>query len=158
MHVIGWRVALLAAAVVMSGCSGAGNAAGNPTPPASQVIPPADQPESTAQIAVSGSTNSTPITIEVTAGGLATVTTVAGTHAVALPASTAAAFFSDLAQAQPLSALPASTSCAKAVSFATTTTVSLGSQVTPDLTCPATALETNLRNDVDAILTVAQAS
>jgi hypothetical protein len=158
MHVHGWRVALLATAVVMTGCSGGGNAAGNPTPPAGQVIPPASESVSTAQIAVSGSTNTKPITIAVTAGGLATVTTVAGTRAVALPASTTTAFFSDIAQAQPLGGLPASTSCAKPVSFATTTTVSAGNQVTPDLSCPSSALESNLRNDVDAIVTLAQAS
>jgi hypothetical protein len=157
MHVHGWRVALLATAVVLAGCSGGGNAAGNPTPPAGQVIPPASESGAAAQIAVSGSTNTTPITIAVTADGLATVTTVAGTRAVALPASTTTAFFADLAQAQPLSGLPAATTCAKPVSFATTTTVSAGNQVTPDLSCPATALESNLHNDVDAIVTLAEA-
>jgi hypothetical protein len=44
-------------------------------------------------------------------------------------------FYADLEAAQPLSALPAER-CAKSVSFGTRTTVELGSERTPDISCP----------------------
>jgi hypothetical protein len=158
MHGMGWRIALFVTLGVLTGCGSAGNTGANPQASAGQVIPPADESVVAARIMISGSTNTTPVTIAVAVDGSATVTTATGTRTMALPASTTATFFSDLAQAEPLSSLPTVTACAKPVSFATTTTVSAGAQVTPDLTCPATPLESSLRSDIDAILTLAEAS
>ncbi|HTV74141.1 MAG TPA: hypothetical protein VME66_10580 [Candidatus Acidoferrales bacterium] len=122
------------------------------------MVPPADESESTAQIAVSGSTNTAPVTVAVSANGSAVVTTAQGVHTATLSETIVATFFSDLAEGQPLSGLPVPTACAKPVSFATTITVSTGSEVSPDLTCPASAVEQNLRNDVNSILSAVSAA
>jgi hypothetical protein len=143
----------------MAGCSGgAGSVGGSGSAAESSnlLTPPA---QSSAQIAVSGSTNTTPISIVVSPNGSAVITTAQGTRMATLPGSEATELFSDLAQAQPLSSLPPVTLCAKPASFATTITVSVGTQSSPDLSCPASSVvEQNIRNAVDSIISSVQAS
>jgi hypothetical protein len=83
----------------------------------------------------SGSTNTQPYTIAITADGNAVVTVGSGTPEVhRLPAGQAAVLFDELRAAAPLDAL-AHGHCMRSASFGTTTTVTFGGATTPDLSC-----------------------
>jgi hypothetical protein len=113
----------------------------------------------TAVIVNSGSTNRAGFRIEVERSGQAEYTSTPRRGQAAeqvrrkIPDSLLQRFYADLGAAQPLSALPVE-HCAKSVSFGTTTTVELGSERTPDISCP-NARNPNtkaLMRDVDEIV------
>jgi hypothetical protein len=94
----------------------------------------------TAVIVNSGSTNRAGFRIEVQRSGEAEYTFTPRGQATErvrgkVPDALLRRFYADLEAAQPLSALPAE-HCAKSVSFGTRTTVELGSERTPDISCP----------------------
>lgn len=94
-----------------------------------------------AAIVNSGSTNSAGFTIVVERSGDSEYRVAPrGFNAVRpirrkLPAALVQRFYSDLEAAQPLSALPGE-HCLKSKSFGSTTIIQLGSEKTPDLSCP----------------------
>jgi hypothetical protein len=93
-----------------------------------------------AVIVNSGSTNRAGFRIEVERSGEAEyASTPRGQTAERVqrkvPDALLRRFYADLEAAQPLSALPAE-HCAKSVSFGTTTIVELGTERTPDISCP----------------------
>jgi hypothetical protein len=112
----------------------------------------------TAVIVNSGSTNRAGFRVEVDRSGAAVYTsTPRGQPAERVrrnvPDELLRRFYADLEAAHPLSALPAER-CAKSVSFGTTTIVELGSERTPDISCP-NARNPNtkaLMRDVDEIV------
>lgn len=68
-----------------------------------------------------------------------------------IPADLAKKFFADLQQAAPLSKLPVP-HCMKSASFGTVTTVKMGGQQSPDLSCSSQDRRMNsLSDDVDAV-------
>jgi hypothetical protein len=113
----------------------------------------------TAVILNSGSTNRAGFRIEVERSGQAEFTSTPRRGQAAeqvrrkVPDALIQRFYADLEAAQPLSALSAE-HCAKSVSFGTTTTVEVGSERTPDISCP-NARDPNtkaLMRDVDEIV------
>ena len=113
----------------------------------------------TAVIVNSGSTNRAGFRIEVERSGQAEYTSMPRRGQAAeqvrrkVPDALIQRFYADLEAAEPLSALPAE-HCAKSVSFGATTTVELGSERTPDISCP-NARNPNtkaLMRDVDEIV------
>ncbi|MBU6428590.1 MAG: hypothetical protein KGR26_06255 [Cyanobacteria bacterium REEB65] len=160
----------LAVALLAPGC-GASPSSGPgprqfPSPLLSQSPPPVDSldplgkvsgppatmvPLTTAVISNSGSTHTTGYRILVSPDGTATYQTPTGSGSMKLPGNLATALFADLKAAGQLSALPVG-QCAKSASFGTTTTVQLGGQTTPDLSCPGNAAAMVISQDVQQIV------
>jgi hypothetical protein len=93
-----------------------------------------------AVIVNSGSTNKAGFRIEVERSGEAEYTSTPRGQAAErvqrkVPDALLQRFYADLEAAHPLSALPAER-CAKSVSFGTKTIVELGTERTPDISCP----------------------
>lgn len=90
----------------------------------------------TAVILNSGSTNTIGYRIYVSPSGEANYVDGNGSGQGQLDEKLTKRFFRDLKAAEPLSELPVK-SCIKSVSFGTTTTVSLGGERSPDISCPS---------------------
>jgi hypothetical protein len=131
----------------------------SPAPPSrpAQVQPspsrPAPSPDGEgALIRNSGSTNTQPYTISVSPDGSAVLTVGSGApEARRLPPGQAEALFHALRAATPLDAL-AGGHCMRSVSFGTSTTVTFGGAITPDLSCAPAPAARDLAGAVDAIV------
>ncbi len=111
----------------------------------------AQNAESPDLIINSGSTNTCPYTISVEPSGQASYTVCNNPGTGKISKSLATEFFNDISAAEPLSELP-NTSCAKSVSFGTTTKVKYKDQTSPDVSCPSSDSKvTDLYNDAQAI-------
>lgn len=99
----------------------------------------------------SGSTNTCPYTISVLPSSQATYTVCGAQGTGQISASLTTKFFSDIRAGEPLSKLPYM-SCAKSVSFGTTTKVKYNNEISPDISCPSSDSRVkNLYNDAQAI-------
>jgi hypothetical protein len=108
-------------------------------------------PLTTAVIRNSGSTNTIGYRIFVTPSGQASYVDGNGSGQGQLSQKLTKRFFRDLKAAEPLSNLPVEP-CVKSVSFGTTTTVSLGGEQSPDISCPSDNDQVqDLEEDVTAI-------
>jgi hypothetical protein len=108
-------------------------------------------PINVAVIINSGSTNTIGYRIYVTPSGQVTYVDGKGQGKGKLSPTLTKKFFADIQTAEPLSNLPVKTSCVKPVSFGTSTTIRLGGEQSPDVSCPGNALASKLNNDVVAI-------
>ena len=107
--------------------------------------------ENPGVIVNSGSTNTCPYTISVLHSGQATYTVCDTQGSGEISQSLTTRFFHDISAAEPLSQLP-DTSCAKSVSFGTTTKVEYKKQTSPDVSCPSSDSKVkNLYDDAEAI-------
>jgi hypothetical protein len=86
-------------------------------------------------IAKSSSTNLIGYRILVSATGDATFVAGNGPGGAALPPNLHARLKADVATASPLSQIPSTSGCAKPASFASETTIALGGEHSPDLSC-----------------------
>jgi len=94
---------------------------------------------------------SIPYTISVLPSGQATYTVCDTQGTGEISPSLTTRFFNDISAAEPLSQLPYK-SCAKSVSFGTTTKVEYKKQTSPDVSCPSSDSKvTDLYNDAEAI-------
>jgi len=103
---------------------------------ASPAPAPSSLPATSAVIANSGSTNTAGYRIVVATDGRAQITQGTTTRSLTIPAALATQFYTDLAAAGPLDAMPAR-SCMKSASFGTTTVVTYAEKTSPDLQCSA---------------------
>ncbi|MCF4968207.1 hypothetical protein [Nostoc sp. CMAA1605] len=108
-------------------------------------------PNNVAVIVNSGSTNTIGYRIYVSPTGEANYVDGKGSGKGKLPKKISQKFFNDLKAAEPLSSLPVKQSCVKSTSFGTTTTISLGGQQSPDISCPGNEKAKKLDTDVIAI-------
>lgn len=106
-----------------------------------------------AVIRNSGSTNTIGYRIYVSPSGKASYVDGNGSGQGKIAKKLTKRFFHDLKVAEPLSTLPTE-SCVKSVSFGTSTTVSLGAQQSPDVSCPGNAKAKRLDQDVTEIAKV----
>ncbi|AVH67116.1 hypothetical protein CDG77_08740 [Nostoc sp. 'Peltigera membranacea cyanobiont' 213] len=111
----------------------------------------APTPQKPGVIINSGSTNACGYRIRVFPSGKATYTVCNRKGAGEIKVNTATKFFNDISVAQPLSKLPR-ISCAKSVSFGTSTEIKYQRQKSPDISCPSNDPKvTNLYNDAESI-------
>ncbi|MEH2070243.1 MAG: hypothetical protein V7K47_19140 [Nostoc sp.] len=104
-----------------------------------------------AVIINSGSTNACGYRIHVLPSGKANYIVCNKRGSGQISVTTATKFFNDISAAKPLSKLPY-TSCAKSVSFGTSTEVRYQRQKSPDISCPSNdSRVTNLYNDARSI-------
>lgn len=108
-------------------------------------------PNNVGVILNSGSTNTVGYRIYVSPSGEVNYVYGKGSGQAKLPEKLTKRFFRDLKLAEPLSNLSVKPNCVKSTSFGTTTTVSLGGQQSPDITCPGNGKALRLENDVIAI-------
>ncbi len=108
-------------------------------------------PNNVGVILNSGSTNTIGYRIYVSPTGEVNYVDGKGSGTGKLSKNLTKKFFNDLNVAAPLSSLPIKQPCIKSTSFGTVTTVSLGSQQSPDISCPGNAKAKTLDNDVTAI-------
>ncbi|MBH8562963.1 hypothetical protein I8748_12350 [Nostoc sp. CENA67] len=108
-------------------------------------------PNNVAVIVNSGSTNTIGYRIYVTPTGEANYVDGNGSGHGQLPKKLTKTFFHDLKVAEPLSSLPVEQGCVKSTSFGTTTTISLGGQQSPDVSCPGNQKARRLDTDIIAI-------
>ena len=107
----------------------------------------------TAVILNSGSTNTIGYRIYVSPSGFVSYVDGNGSGQGQLPKKLTTRFFRHLTDPEPLSDLPVEP-CVKSVSFGTTTTVSLGGERSPDISCPSKNEQAqDLEEDVTAIAT-----
>ena len=106
----------------------------------------------TVVVSNSGSTNFIGYRLSIAPGGQAVYVTGEGPRRGWLPRSMLRRLKRDIAAASPLSGLPLPASCMKPMSFGTSTFVALGSERSPDLTCPANGAARALKRDVVAIV------
>ncbi len=107
----------------------------------------------TAVILNSGSTNTIGYRISVSPSGFASYVDGNGFSQGQLSKKLTTRFFRHLTHPEPLSDLPVEP-CVKSASFGTTTTVSLGGEQSPDLSCPSNNDQVqDLEEDVTAIVT-----
>jgi hypothetical protein len=111
-------------------------------------------PNNVAVILNSGSTNTIGYRIYISPTGEANYVDGKGSGKGKLSERITRKFFRDLKASEPLSSLPVQQSCVKPTSFGTTTTVSLGDQRSPDISCPGNAKTQRLDKDVLAIIKV----
>ena len=109
-------------------------------------------PNNVGVIFNSGSTNTIGYRIYISPSGDVNYVDGKGSGTGKLSKSLTKQFFNDLKAAEPLSKLPVKQPCIKSISFGTATTVSLGSQQSSDINCPANGKAKSLDNDVIAIL------
>lgn len=107
-------------------------------------------PINVAVIFNSGSTNTIGYRIYVNPSGEATYFDGKGQGHGKISQALTKKFFADIQAAEPLSKLPVKR-CVKPASFGTTTTIRLGAEQSPDISCPGNALERTLDKDVIAI-------
>lgn len=103
-----------------------------------------------AVIVNSGSTNTIGYRIYVSPSGQVNYVDGEGSGKGKLSDKLTKRFFKHLNAAQPLSSLSVG-SCVKSASFGTTTTVSIGSERSQDISCPGDDQSENLDSDVNAI-------
>ena len=103
-------------------------------------------------VLISASTNTCAVSVIVDIDGNTAMLRCGKTITSTLPVFTIAQFFDDVAAASPLNNLPLGKNCIKPVSFATTTRIMYGTQVSPDLSCSHDAVGQKLYHDVFAII------
>ncbi|WP_392534245.1 hypothetical protein [Nostoc sp. C117] len=108
-------------------------------------------PNNVAVIVNSGSTNTIGYRIYVSPSGEVNYVDGKGSNQGKLSKKLTKKFFRDVKFAEPLSNLAVRQDCAKSVSFGTSTTINLGGQQSPDISCPGDAKAQRLDNDVIAI-------
>jgi len=108
-------------------------------------------PLNVATIINSGSTNTIGYRIYVNPSGQANYVDGKGEGQGTIPQRLTRKFFKDLQTAKPLSTLPVRQPCIKPTSFGTSTTIKLGAEQSPDISCPGNAKAWALDNDVIAI-------
>lgn len=137
-----WRtryIAAFAVLVVVAGC------AREPQPANATDL------SSTILITNTGSTNAAGYQVTIDSHGVAAFSSGAGSGQAALPALLFAQLKHDIAAASPLARLtpPA---CMKSASFGTSTFIAVGSDRSPDLSCPGTAAVQALEQDISEIV------
>ena len=105
-------------------------------------------------IADSGSTNMIGFRIMISANGEASYVSGDGPGNATLPPDLYARFKADIDAASPLSKLPTVSDCMKPVSMGSTTTITLGGEHSPDITCGDDPRVKKLSDDVDDIVGV----
>jgi len=108
-------------------------------------------PINVAVIVNSGSTNTIGYRIYVSPSGEVRYVDGKGSGQGKLSPPLVKKFFQDLKKAEPLGNLSVQKSCVKSTSFGTSTTISLGSERSPDLSCPGNSKARHLKDDVSAI-------
>jgi hypothetical protein len=100
----------------------------------------------------SGSTNTIGYRIIVGADGSASHVSGDGSGHAMLSDELYARLKSDVAAAGPLSQMPMAVGCVKSASFGTTTTIAMGGETSPDLSCAGSEASKKLKEDVDAVV------
>jgi hypothetical protein len=118
---------------------------------------PAGVPSTTAIVVNSGSTNFMGYQITVAPSGSVSYVMGKKSGKGKLTATLTQKFFQDIKAAMPLSQLPKQ-GCIKSTSFGTSTVIILGSERSPDVSCPGTPKETALNEDAEAIAKVLKIS
>jgi len=111
---------------------------------------PAGVPSTTAIVVNSGSTNFMGYQIAVAPSGSVSYVMGKKSGKGQLTATLTQKFFQDIKAAMPLSQLPKQ-GCIKSTSFGTSTVIILGSERSPDVSCPGNPKQMALNEDAEAI-------
>lgn len=114
----------------------------------SMLVKSAAMPYDTIVVLISASTNTCAVTVTVDINGDTAMLRCRKIITSTLPVLTVAQFFDDVSAASPLANLPTVRNCIKPVSFATTTHIVYGTQVSPDVSCSQDAVGQKLYHDV----------
>ncbi|GCE28760.1 hypothetical protein KDA_42440 [Dictyobacter alpinus] len=109
-------------------------------------------PFDTLVVLISRSTNTCAVTMTVSSGGTISLVRCNRTTTHQLSEVTVSKFFDDVNSATPLTSLTERRNCIKPVSFATTTHIVYGTQISPDISCSGDDMGQKLYHDVFSIL------